>query len=159
MTINELEQALRTAREQGDRREEAVALDALGVALLAQGNLTEALSCGEGAYALARDIRDRALTGFAARNLARIYEALGRDEDARQNYWGATLFLSGVGNKLEVARTRWACGQLLFRQGERQSAIELMELCVAYEQQVDDPQAAEHLALVEQLRAGGDLPV
>jgi hypothetical protein len=59
---------------------------------------------------------------------------------------------------LEVARSRWACGWVYVRQGKRQTGIKMMAESAACEQEVGDPQAAEHLALVEQLRAGGDLP-
>jgi tetratricopeptide (TPR) repeat protein len=45
MTISELEQALRTASEQGTRAEEGRVLGKLGVAWLDQGNVAEAAHC------------------------------------------------------------------------------------------------------------------
>lgn len=51
-----------------------------------------------------------------------------------------------------------AYSQFLLTQGERERGLVLLDACVAYEQQIGHAQAAEHAALVEQLRADGAQP-
>jgi tetratricopeptide (TPR) repeat protein len=141
-----------------DRQNEVIALDQRGVNERAQGNLAEALRCAEAALALAREIGDRQLIAIVLRNQAPIYEALGEEEEARQKYLASMVFFGIIKDELEGIRTRWAYGQFQIRHGERKSGLKILAESAACEQERGDPLAAEHLALVEQLRAGGDLP-
>jgi hypothetical protein len=83
---------------------------------------------------------------------------LGQCAQARANYETSLAILDDIGNHAELAYSRWAYGQFLIRQGERERGIALMAECVAYEQRIGHAKADEHAALVEQIRAGGELP-
>jgi tetratricopeptide (TPR) repeat protein len=156
--IGYYEQHLAIAREVGDRRGEGWALGHLGAAQYLFGNFAEALTCCEASLALTLNIGDRRLEGIVLRDLATAQATLGHQAEAEANYAASLTIHEEMQHARLLARTRWAYGQFLVRQGSRERGIALMAECVAYEQRIGHAQAAEHAALVEHLRAGGELP-
>jgi tetratricopeptide (TPR) repeat protein len=152
------EQHLAIAQEVGDRRGEGRALSNLGLAHEVLGNFTEALAYCSTALELAQKVGHRSLEGAVLRCLGNVQATFGQQDKATANYKASLVILDEVGDPLEGGRTRWAYGQFLIRQGARERGIALMAECVAYEQQIGHAKAAEHAALVEHLRAGGELP-
>jgi hypothetical protein len=90
---------------------------------------------------------------------ASIQAVLGREREADALYQVALDIHDELGYHHGLVRTRWAYGQFLVRQSERERGIALMAECVAYEQRIGHAQAEEHAALIEHLRTGGELPV
>jgi hypothetical protein len=58
-----------------------------------------------------------------------------------------------------LAECSWHFGLVLVRQGKRREALELLRVCVAYEQEIGHANAMEHAALLARLETGEDLPV
>jgi tetratricopeptide (TPR) repeat protein len=152
------EQHLAIAREVGDRRGEGWALDHLGAVHCLLGNFAEALTCCEASLVLTLNVGDRRLEGIVLRHLATAQAALGHWAEAEVNYAASLTIHKEMQHARQLARTRWSYGQFLVRQGKRERGIALLAESVAYEQRIGHAQAEEHAALVEHLRAGGELP-
>jgi tetratricopeptide (TPR) repeat protein len=77
-----------------------------------------------------------------------LYSTLGEMERAREAYQQALDIARELGHRRDEAFLAWQLG-LLYAETEPARAAELMEICVAYERDIDHPQAeadAEHVA-------------
>jgi tetratricopeptide (TPR) repeat protein/DNA-binding XRE family transcriptional regulator len=151
------EQHLAIVRETGDRPFEGWRLSRLGAAYAAAGQIAAALQAIGSAKVIAGEIRDRMLEGWVLGTLAGIQTFQGQHSEANITYQQAIDLLDRQGYTRGLVRTRWAYGQFLVRQGDREQGIALMAECVAYEQRIGHAKADEHAALVDSLRAGGSL--
>jgi hypothetical protein len=102
---------------------------------------------------LGHELEDQSLEGIVLRDLANTQAVLKQSTETDANLHTTTLTPPN-----EASCTRWAYGQFLIRQRERKQGIALLAECVAHEQQIGHAKADEHAALVEYLRAGGELP-
>lgn len=152
------EQHLAIAREVGDRRFEGWALANRGAVYAQLEDITTALADSTEALRLARKVGDQQLEGRVLCNLGTIQALLGQHTEANAHYQQSLTLLDRLDHQTDAARTRWAYGQFLIRQGSRERGIALMTECVAYEQRIGHAKADEHAALVDGLRAGGELP-
>ena len=91
-------------------------------------------------------------------NVGAAHALLGQHTAADTYYQQSLRLLDRIGHRTDAARTRWAYGQFLIRQGEHERGIALMAESVSYEQEIGHARAEEHAALVERLRADGGLP-
>ena len=80
--IASYEQALAVARQEKNRRGEAVALNQLGVASQRMGQYERALALHEQALTIAQQERYRDMEGVALNGLGSVYRALGQYERA-----------------------------------------------------------------------------
>ncbi|GAB4215209.1 MAG: hypothetical protein OHK0022_54820 [Roseiflexaceae bacterium] len=146
------EQALLLLRKVGDRRNEAYILSLSASAYLCQGQSATALTESSTALTLIRAIGDRRLEAAVLQTIANAHATLAHTQEADTRYAEALAILDELGCEGEAARVCWAYGQFLLAQGANARWLPLMERCVAYEQQIGHPQAAEHAALLAQLR-------
>jgi tetratricopeptide (TPR) repeat protein len=116
-----------------------------------------ALADSAEALRLARGAGDQQLEGRVLCDLGAAQALLGQYLEADTHYQQSLTLLDRLDHQTDAARTRWAYGQFLIRQGERERGIALMAECVAYEQRIGHAKADEHAALVDSLRAGGSL--
>jgi tetratricopeptide (TPR) repeat protein len=136
----------------GDRRNEAYILSQSSSAYLRQGLAAAALVESKAALALIREIGDRRLEAMVLQLNADAHAALGQVQEADGGYAEALALLDKLGCEGEAARVRWAYGLFLHAQGASGPGLALMERCVAYEQAIGHPQAAEHAACLVRLR-------
>ena len=141
-----------------DRFNEAEVLNQINRIHFQQGNIDEALAHSMTVLRLVRETGNQRVEGMILQTIANAYAALDLVVEANTSYAASLAVLEAIENWIEVARTRWSYGQFLIRQGNRTRGIALMAECVDYEQQIGHAQAEEHAALVEHLRAGGELP-
>jgi tetratricopeptide (TPR) repeat protein len=152
------EQHLVIARETSDQRFEGWALGNRGAALVQLEDAESALADSEEALRIARAVGDQQLEGRVLCDVGAAHALLGQHKEADAHYHQSLTLLGQIDHQTDAARTRWAYGQFLVRQGERERGIALLEECVAYEQRIGHAQAEDHAALIEHLCSGGVLP-
>ncbi|MBE7493259.1 MAG: tetratricopeptide repeat protein, partial [Planctomycetes bacterium] len=92
-------QALKTAREVGNRRSEGLALGNLALVYHETGRVEQAERMHEQALAIAREVGDRRFEGVTLGNLANVYLETGRAEQAERMYEQALAMARDVGNR------------------------------------------------------------
>ncbi|HEU4328740.1 MAG TPA: tetratricopeptide repeat protein [Roseiflexaceae bacterium] len=148
-------ESLHLLREVGDRPNESYVLNQLGRIHLLQGEPDKALAQSTAALTLARDTGNQQVEGMALHTIAATHAALGQPTEADTNFAASLAILEAIENLPELARTRWAYGQFLIQQGERERGLALLDACVAYEQRIGHVKATEHAAEVDRLRQEG----
>ncbi|GAB4210942.1 MAG: hypothetical protein OHK0022_44890 [Roseiflexaceae bacterium] len=157
-SIIEAEHALKLSRTTEYRSGEVAALQVLGRTFHAQGNRDQAQQLLEQARDLAHSLGEQGQESRVCEALAAVYAAQGRIGEAEHAWLAALNMAQRIEAKSIIVEINWSYGQFLVQQGDRKRGIDLMAQCVAYEQQIGHAQAEEHAALVERLRAGGELP-
>ncbi|HEU4328367.1 MAG TPA: tetratricopeptide repeat protein [Roseiflexaceae bacterium] len=152
-------QALLLLREVGDRRNECYLLTQVASVCLRRSEQDAALAHSRAALALARETGDRRLEAVAMLTSADAHAALSQSAKAIGDYADALAVFDALGCAGDAARTRWAYGLFLLAQDKRETGLALMAECVAYEQQIGHPQAAEHATLVADLRCELEVPL
>ncbi|MCO5184317.1 MAG: tetratricopeptide repeat protein [Anaerolineae bacterium] len=155
--IDQYEQALAIAREIGDRRGEGNQLGNLGNAYYSLGRIEEAIDQYQQALAIAREIGDRRGEGARLGNLGNAYYSLGRIEEAIDQYQQALAIAREIGNRRGEANHCWNLG-LLYEESDPARAVQLMSVCVAFEQEIGHPDAIADTQRVEEIKRRHNLP-
>ncbi len=146
------EQRLALARNMDDRRGEGAALAGLGLTSTALGEIQRALEYHEQHLVLARAIGDHQAEAQALGNLGVGYKKLGDLTRAVDYYQQHIALASRIGDRRSVAIGRWNLGLLLVAQGELARALPLLETRVAYEEELNHPDAPEDASYVAEIR-------
>lgn len=119
-----LDEALPLARELGDRRAEARALDALGLLRRAQGALVEASELHLTLIALARESGDLRTEAMGRINLGHISNLRADHITAERAYMDALGLLSGRGDLAAESAALANLGEVSARMGRFQDALD-----------------------------------
>jgi tetratricopeptide (TPR) repeat protein len=111
------------ARRLGDRRGEALALDALGTALRLVRRFEEGLAAHESALAIFRELGDRRNEATALNNLGLGWRHVGRLDDALRAHEEAIATLRELGDRHRYGRALNNHGLTLRKMGRRDEAI------------------------------------
>jgi tetratricopeptide (TPR) repeat protein len=98
-----LEESLAIARELGDRRRVAAALQPLGMAALGQGHLATARSHLEEALSLARELGDKRDLAAAMNAIAQLYRIEGELDKAQLLYESGLAMAREIGDRESIA--------------------------------------------------------
>jgi tetratricopeptide (TPR) repeat protein len=137
------EAGVQAARRAGNRREEAGALNRLGVVNEDQGRLDAAIACYQQGLEIWRELGDRQGEAKVLNNLGIAYQDQGQLEEAIACYRQALAIFEEAGE-----RSRYRLGGLLTnlgetyrRQGRLDQAMACVEQGLAIEQEIGDAQA------------------
>jgi tetratricopeptide (TPR) repeat protein len=147
------EQALVIDREIGDRRGEGSDLGNLGIAYKNLGEPRRAFEFLEQHLTLAREIGDRRGEGNALGNLGLAYATLGESRRAIEFYDQQLTIARETADRISEVNASWNLGLSLAKEGDLTRAIDLMQVRVDYLLEIGHPDAEEHAAHVEALRA------
>jgi tetratricopeptide (TPR) repeat protein len=128
----------KSTRVAGHRQGEGLALNNLGLACAALGDVRKAIECYKQALAIAREIRDLSGEGSALGNLGSAYLDLGETRKAVEFYDQALAILRENGNRhgegLALNNLGNACATL----GDTRKAIEFFEGALTIAQDLGD---------------------
>ncbi len=147
------EQALDLDRAIGDRRGEGADLGNLGLAYYSLGETRRAIDLYAQRLAIAREIEDRRGEAIALGNLGNAYAAIGETCRAIELYEQQLVITRSIADRRSEAIGSWNLGEAYEMEGDLPRAIAHMELCVAYEQEINHPDAAADAARVAQLKS------
>ena len=147
------EQALALDRAIGDRRGEGADLGNLGLAYYSLGETRRAIELYAQRLTIAREIEDRRGEAIALGNLGNAYAAIGETRRAIELYEQQLVITRSIGDRRSEAIGSWNLGEAYEVEGDLPRAIAHMELCVAYEQEINHPDAAADAARVAKLKA------
>ena len=112
-------------RSAGDRRGEAVKLNALGKAYRERGQHAEAVVCYMQALAIFRDLKSRRGEGLSLSNLGLVYDSQGNRTKAIRCYEDALEIFRALGDRQIEGQVLANLGTTYRRQGQRQLAAEV----------------------------------
>ncbi len=156
--IEYYEQHLVITREIGDRRGEGNALGNLGNAYADLGEPRRAIEYYEQDLVIAREIGDRRGEGAALGNLGIAYAALGEPRRAIEYYEQRLVIAREIGDRRGEAIASWNLGKTLVSQGQVSEALGLLDVWVAYVQELGHPDAEEDARKVAYVREHGKWP-
>lgn len=155
-------EAVELAREIGDRRQEALALQALGDSAFARRDWREALTWWEEAIAVHDDLGHREAEAALRANIGAAHHRLGELDDARDAYeealsshrrFGArepaAIALHALGalsaeqGDFDAAREQWQRAREAYVELRSESDVAAMDLCIGW---LGDDDAAERLS-------------
>jgi eukaryotic-like serine/threonine-protein kinase len=111
------EQALRDAREIGNKTNEAIALTDIAHVQLDQGDLSSAKPLYVKALGIQREVEDRRNAGSTLSNLGRLLCELGDYSEANKTLGESLAIAREVGNQRSAAYVLNFLGELLYAQG------------------------------------------
>jgi tetratricopeptide (TPR) repeat protein/transcriptional regulator with XRE-family HTH domain len=152
------EQALAIARALGSRYHEAEVLSNLGKAYLTLGQAERAIETCTRALNLLREEGDQREESYTLCTLGASYAALGDRVQARAAFEQALTQFCASGDRGGEAECSWAFGRALADWGERARALPLLHAAVAYKHEIGHAKAAEHAALLAQLKTRAASP-
>lgn len=132
------EQAVATARENGNRREEGAALLKLGVACFSLGKLHCAIEHYEQALSIYREIGDRNREARTLSNTGAVYLLLGQMEHAFQCHEQALSIAREIGDRNSEANTLRNLGTDYLRMGQKGRAIECYQQALSISREIGD---------------------
>nr|WP_044201039.1 tetratricopeptide repeat protein [Oscillochloris trichoides] len=156
--IEYYEQQLTIVREIGDRRGEGAALGNLGLAYADLSEPRRAIGYYEQQLTITREIGDRRGEGNALGSLGLAYAALGEPRRAIEYYEQVLDMMREIGDRRGEAIASWNLGIALVGQGQVSEALGLLDMCVAYEQELGHPDAEEDARKVAYVREHGKWP-
>ena len=119
------QEAVTGRRSAGDRRGEAVELNALGKAYRERGLHAEAVVCYTQALSIFREIDSRRGEGLSLSNLGLAYDAQGNRTKAVSCYEAAVEIFRALGDRQIEGQILANLGTTYRRQGQRQRATEV----------------------------------
>jgi CHAT domain-containing protein/tetratricopeptide (TPR) repeat protein len=122
--IVKFEEALKLYREAGDRAEEAVLLNNIGLVYSALGEQQKALEYYSQSLPLLRAVGDRSLEATTLTNIGLVYSALGEQQKALEYYSQSLPLWRAVGDRRGEATTLTSIGLVYSQLGEQQKALE-----------------------------------
>jgi CHAT domain-containing protein/Tfp pilus assembly protein PilF len=122
--IVKFEEALKLYREAGDRAEEAVLLNNIGLVYSALGEQQKALEYYSQSLPLLRAVGDRSLEATTLTNIGLVYSALGEQQKALEYYSQSLPLWRAVGDRRGEATTLTSIGSVYSQLGEQQKALE-----------------------------------
>jgi len=149
--IEHHQQALDIARQMGDRVGEAYRLGSLGTDYQKLGEVERAIEIYKQALAIAREIDDRRGENIWLGSLGLAYKSLGDREQAIDHFQQALVIAREIGDRGNEANSSWNLG-LMYEKADPARAIDLMSVCVAFEQEIGHPRAEANAARVEEIR-------
>ena len=147
------EQALALDRAIGDRRGEGADLGNLGLAYYSLGETRRAIELYAQRLAIAREIEDPRGEAIALGNLGNAYAALGEPRRAVELYEQQLVITRSIGDRRSEAIGNWNLGEAYEMEGDLPRAIAHMELCLAYEQEINHPDAPTDAARIAHLKS------
>jgi tetratricopeptide (TPR) repeat protein len=138
--LSAVEEALRVAREIGDRPHETVATGILGFSLYRLGRFAEAREHQERALALARKIGDRSAEGWAMGRLGVALHAMARYADAREQFERHVALAREIGERRGEATAMGNLGAVFQSEGDFAEARRHYESACALARELGDRQ-------------------
>jgi tetratricopeptide (TPR) repeat protein len=132
------QEALRIAREIGDRRGEGAALGSLGNAYAVLGETRKAIEFHEQALVILREIGNRRGEGAALGNLGLAYADLGDARKAIEFYEQHLAISREIGDRRGEANALGNLGNAYFRLGDTRKAIEFYEQQLVIAREIGD---------------------
>ncbi|MEQ1566752.1 MAG: winged helix-turn-helix domain-containing protein [Myxococcota bacterium] len=121
--LERIEQALRIARQMGDRPRVGAALSIRGWAEFELGNLDRAEEALAEALAILREVGDRSQCAITLRRQSALFQERERWVEAEHALVEASADIAIAGSKIEQAVTRLQFAQLRFEQGDLQETL------------------------------------
>ena len=137
-SINHAQEAVKLAREIGDRRGEAAALSNLGLAYYSLGDARKAIEFYEQALAIRREIGDRRGEGITFSNLGLAYTALGEARKAIVCHERALVIARKIGSRRGEGGALGNLGLAYADLGDLRKAIEFYEQALAIRREIGD---------------------
>jgi tetratricopeptide (TPR) repeat protein len=150
--IEYYEQVLTVSRAIDDRRMEGAVLTNLGIAHADIGDTRKEIEYHELALIITCKIGDRLGEGIALGNLGAAYANLGTPRKAIVYYEQALVIARAIGDRSGEALTAWNIGLIYEQEDRLPDAVNVMQICVQFEQEINHPDAEKDAARVEALR-------
>src|SRR5208337_2884878 len=125
-------------RTAGDRYEEALTQDGIGVVYDDLGEKQKALDYYNQALSLLRAVGDRADEAGTLNNIGLVYDALGEKQKALDYYNQALSLLRAVGDRAGEATVLNNMGRVYDKLGEKQKALDYFNQALSLERAVGD---------------------
>jgi tetratricopeptide (TPR) repeat protein len=140
-SIAHYQQALAKARQEGNRREEAVQWTNLGLVYYNLGQGKRAIECYQQALAIFREIGDRAGEGMSLGNLGFAYSRLVQMERAIEYYQQALAIFREIGNRAGEGTSLGNLGLAYHDLGRVEEAVACFQQALEIAQETGDQQS------------------
>lgn len=130
------QESLKLWQEVGDKSQQALMLNNIGIAYNNLGEKQEALNHYKQALSLRREVGDRRGEATTLNNMGSVYDSLGAKQEALNYYNQALLLRRQVGDKRGEATTLSNIGSVYDSLGEKQKALNYYKQALALDRAV-----------------------